>query len=212
MFGDPVGNPKGWGISDLEQVIDVKHGHAFKSEYFAATGEYVLVTPGNFSSTGGYRDQGAKQKYFAGDFPSDYLLKKDDLLVAMTEQAAGLLGCPLFIPEDGVYLHNQRLGLVEMLDCVDKTYLYYLFNNTVIRQLIHIKATGTKVRHTSPSKIKEIRVGIPPLELQKEFARRIDVLDGLKRQAQKNLKNSTTLFNSLLQRAFKGELTSSKAA
>ena len=48
--------------------------------------------------------------------PNGYLLKKNDLLVAMTEQAPGLLRSSLLVPEDDVYLHNQRLGLVQIRD------------------------------------------------------------------------------------------------
>jgi type I restriction enzyme S subunit len=72
----------------------------------------VLLTPGNFYETGGYRDRGEKQKYYTGEIPSGYVLNQGELLVAMTEQAAGLLGSPILVPESGKFLHNQRLGLV----------------------------------------------------------------------------------------------------
>ena len=75
-------------------------------------GDYALLTPGNYFESGGYRDRGEKQKYFTGSIPSDYILSEGDLLVAMTEQAAGLLGSPLLVPEPDRFLHNQRLGLV----------------------------------------------------------------------------------------------------
>ena len=58
-----------------------------------------LLTPGNFYESGGYRDRGEKQKYYYGEIPRDYVLEKGDMLVAMTEQAAGLLGSPILIPE-----------------------------------------------------------------------------------------------------------------
>jgi len=207
MFGDPVTNPMGWDAIHLNNVIHVKHGFAFRSKFFSNEGAYVLLTPGNFDAEGGYRDQGMKQKYYTGDFPNEYLLKQNDLLLAMTEQAVGLLGCPLFVPNNEMFLHNQRLGLVEIIGAVNRVYLFSLFNSSVIRQLIHIKATGTKVRHTSPTKIKEIKVGIPPLELQNQFANHIANIEKQKQQAQASLVQSNNLFNSLLQKAFTGELT-----
>lgn len=52
----------------------------------------------------------------------------------------------------------------------------------------------------------------PPLELQNQFAERVAIIEQQKQQAQTNLKKSEALFNSLLQRAFTGELTADKAA
>jgi type I restriction enzyme S subunit len=66
-------------------LIDVKHGFAFKSRYFADTGEFVLLTPGNCHESGGLKLKGDKEKYYTGDIPEDYLLEEGDLLVVMTD-------------------------------------------------------------------------------------------------------------------------------
>jgi type I restriction enzyme S subunit len=47
---------------------------------------------------------------------------------------------------------------------------------------------------------------LPPLELQNQFAERVAVIEEQKAIAQKSLEHSESLFNSLLQKAFKGEL------
>lgn len=70
-----------------------------------------------------------KDRFYSGDIPEEYILKEDDLIVAMTEQGPGLLGSSALIPESGRYLHNQRLGLVQIRDdtAFDTLFLYYLF-------------------------------------------------------------------------------------
>jgi type I restriction enzyme S subunit len=50
------------------------------------------------------------------------------------------------------------------------------------------------------------------LNPRNQFARKIRLIEQQKQQAETNLQKSESLFNSLLQRAFKGELTSSEAA
>lgn len=45
-----------------------------------------------------------------------------------------------------------------------------------------------------------------PIDLQNQFAVRVAVIEEQKAIAQKSLEKSEELFNSLLQRAFKGEL------
>jgi type I restriction enzyme S subunit len=56
-------------------------------------------------------------------------------------------------------------------------------------------------------RIQQLELLLPPLVLQNEFAKTIQAIEAQKQQAQASLEKSETLFNSLLQRAFKGELT-----
>lgn len=153
----------GWGEKQLSELCDIKHGFAFKSEFFTTEGDYVLLTPGNFYESGGYRDRGEKQKYYSGEIPSGFILKKNDLLVAMTEQAAGLLGSPILVPESGKFLHNQRLGLVTKKPGVPwiNEFFFHVFNTQNVRKKIHESASGVKVRHTSPSKLGEVVILFP---------------------------------------------------
>jgi type I restriction enzyme S subunit len=211
MFGDPVSNEKGWELSPLGEKLRIKHGFAFKGEYFSNIGEFVLLTPGNFFEEGGYRDRGDKQKYYQGEIPKEYLLNEGDLLIAMTEQAPGLLGSALIVPESNRFLHNQRLGLIiQDNNDFNRWYLFHLFNHHSIRTLIHLKATGTKVRHTSPSKIEEIKVSVPPLPLQNQFATIVEKVESLKQKYTQSLTELEALYDSFSQRAFKGELEVSR--
>ena len=41
----------------------VKHGYAFKSEFFSDSGNYVVVTPGNFFDEGGFKKKGEKKSF-----------------------------------------------------------------------------------------------------------------------------------------------------
>lgn len=202
-----------WNEAPLTELCDIKHGYAFEGEYFSSKGDYVLLTPGSFFETGGYRERGEKTKYFVGPIPPAYILERGDVLVAMTEQAAGLLGSPLLVPESNRFLHNQRLGLVIGKQGVPwlNEFFFHVFNLVRVRQEIHSSASGVKVRHTSPGRIGAVRVKYPAsIEEQRSVAAELDellkhcerlgdlykskivALDGLKRN--------------LLQRAFNGDL------
>jgi type I restriction enzyme, S subunit len=152
-----------WHEITLGDAIHLKHGFAFKSEYFSDNGDYVVLTPGNFNEEGGFRLRPGKDRYYAGDISGDYVLDEGALIVAMTEQAPGLLGSSALIPEGGKFLHNQRLGLVQDIDdtMVDKKFHYYLFNTRTVRGQISGSATGTKVRHTAPERIYRVNVRVP---------------------------------------------------
>jgi type I restriction enzyme S subunit len=165
--------PESWGVVELGEFFQIKHGFAFDGAFFNPSGDYILMTPGHFHEEGGFRDQGEKTKYFIGDIPQEYVLVKGDLVVAMTEQKSGLLGSAAFVPEGNLYLHNQRLGLIVDLDTrrLCKRYLFHIFNLPHLRVEVSKTSTGSKVKHTSPTKLRAISIGIPPtVEEQEEIA------------------------------------------
>lgn len=111
---------KKWIRIKLSKLCNIKHGFAFKSEFFTRErNKYILLTPGSFYENGGYREQGEKTKYYTGEIPEGFVLKKNDFLIVMTEQAVGLLGSSLSVSENNKFLHNQRLGLVQVFDNID---------------------------------------------------------------------------------------------
>lgn len=204
---------KGWVEKPLSELCDIKHGYAFEGEFFSNEGEYVLLTPGNFYETGGYRDRGEKQKYYTGKIPRDYVLNEGDLLVAMTEQAAGLLGSPILVPESDKFLHNQRLGLVTKKPGAAWTneFFFHVFNTQPVRKAIHASASGVKVSHTSPTKIGKVVVGFPvSLPEQKRIVSTLSALttetQRLETIYQRKLAALAELKKSLLHQAFTGEL------
>ena len=170
-----------WREVQLGDGVHVKHGFAFKGEYFAASGEYLVLTPGNFLEQGGFRVRDGKERFYHADFPEEYLLAEGDLIVAMTEQGEGLLGSAARIPADGKYLHNQRLGLVQITDpeLLDKRFLYWVFNSGDVRAQIRATATGAKVKHTAPERIKKVRINVPELRDQCAIAWTLDSYDDL---------------------------------
>jgi len=205
---------RNWTPKQLSELCDIKHGYAFEGEFFSNKGNYVLLTPGNFYERGGYRDRGEKQKYYTGEIPREYVLNKGDLLVEMTEQAAGLLGSPIMVPESDKFLHNQRLGLVTKKPEAPWTnkFFFHIFNSPFVRKSIHDSASGVKVRHTSPRKIGDVVVTVPSstseqdeivgiMESLDEYTKSLTSLYQQKQSALSQLKQS------LLTQAFAGELT-----
>ncbi|MEQ1685378.1 MAG: restriction endonuclease subunit S [Burkholderiaceae bacterium] len=166
----------------LGDYVHVKHGFAFKGEYFTddPTPD-VLVTPGNFAIGGGFQDE--KPKYYAGPVPAEYVLEQGDLVITMTDlsKAGDTLGYPALIPSSTGrrYLHNQRVGLVEIDDeeQVDKRFLYYRLCANDYRHHILATASGSTVRHTSPGRIGQFETTLPAIDEQRAIAGLLGALD-----------------------------------
>ena len=172
-----------WCQRTLGDLIHVKHGYAFKGEFFVEEGEKLVLKPGNFPIGGGITLRPGKDAYYTGDYPPDFELAAGDLLVVMTDltQAAPILGAPAFVPAEPVMLHNQRLGLVQVKPGVevDRRFLYYAMLSDTSRSQIRATATGATVRHTAPERIYRVKLGIPDLSTQRVIGDVLGSIDDL---------------------------------
>jgi type I restriction enzyme, S subunit len=191
-----------WREYQLGEAINVKHGFAFSgSGITTEETNNILVTPGNFHIGGGFKPD--KFKYFLGSYPDNYVLKDGDIVVTMTDlsKEGDTLGYAAKIPKihNKKLLHNQRIGLVQILSNeIEKDFLYWLLRTTDYQGFIHGAATGTSVRHTSPNTIKQYRFLLPSPSEQKAIAAVLssldDKIDLLHRQNQTLEAMAETLF------------------
>ena len=193
-----------WCDCTLGNLVDVKHGYAFLGEHFGSAGSHIVLTPGNFFDDGGFKKKGDREKWYSGPIAEDYVLKEGDLIVAMTEQAEGLLGSSAIVPHGGLYLHNQRLGLVRLLDesKTDRHFVYYLFNSKPVREQIRASASGVKIRHTAPSRIADVRVSVPPLRQQRRIASILSAYDEMIENNQRRIQILETMARALYREWF----------
>ena len=194
--------PEGWIETTLGELINVKHGYAFKGKYISETpNKNILVTPGNFSLGGGFKSE--KFKYYHGEIPNDYKLNSNDVIVTMTDlsKEGDTLGFSALVPsnEDKLYLHNQRIGLVIFKnEKFDKQYAYWLLRTRHYQKSMVNSSTGSTVSHTSPSRIQEYNFNLPPLEEQKAIAKVLtafdDKIENLRAQNQILEQTAQTIF------------------
>ena len=173
-----------WEPVTLGDLVDIKHGWPFKSEYFSdtLTGKPIIVSIGNFQYTGGFRFESTENSEYRDEYPREYELNPGDILLVMTCQTAGgeILGVPGRIPNDGrVYLHNQRMGKVVLKkpDIASLDYLYWVFLWKEFNQELVASSTGTKIVHTAPSRIEAFAFSLPPLKEQQAIAHILSVLN-----------------------------------
>jgi len=169
-------------MATLRDYIRIKHGYAFKGQNISTIdNNVVLVTPGNFSVGGGFKED--KCKYFDAEYPYDYVLKEDDLIVTMTDLSKSIdtLGYSALVPTGKnrrVYLHNQRIGLVTInSDELNKHYIYWFMRSPYYQKMIAATSTGSTVHHTSPDRILDVEIELPKLEDQNKIAAFLDNIE-----------------------------------
>ncbi len=163
-----------WEEKKLGDFISIKHGFAFKGNCISSEPtNLILVTPGNFKIGGGFKSD--KFKYYSNeDFPKEYVFKTGELIVTMTDLSVdgNTLGYPALIPMNNlpeIYLHNQRVGKVLFKKEIGKYFLYNLMKTEDYQWFILSGASGTAIRHTSPTSICNYSFKLPPITTLKEF-------------------------------------------
>jgi len=170
----------------LGELLDVTRGTSLSGEYFATQGVYVDYQNNCFKT-----NTSKDNLYYNGSFNPEFLMTEGDIITPLTEQAVGLLGSAAWVPESGKYIQSQDVAKITPNEkLLDKKFCYYLISSKVVKQQLSAAAQQTKIRHTSPDKIKDCTVWIPSLEEQTkvgQFLYDIDSKIALNRQINDNL-------------------------
>lgn len=166
----------------LGDILEAKRGTSLSGEYYDTKGKYIRLTLGNFNYPGGgFKENNIKKDiYFTGPIKKEFILHKGDIITPLTEQVAGLLGETARIPESDKFIQSADVALlIPNEKYLDKDYMYYLISSSGIKKQLSAAAQQTKIRHTSPDKIKLCETWIPPLEFQKKAAGLLKAIDDM---------------------------------
>ena len=164
----------------LGEILDVTRGASLSGEFYATEGKYIRLTCGNFDYQNNcFKENKSKDNlYYIGDFKPEFLMEEGDIITPLTEQAIGLLGSTAIIPESGKYIQSQDVAKIICKEkLLYKDFAFYLISSTLVKQQLSAAAQQTKIRHTSPDKIRDCTVWIPELTEQKRIGKLLRSLD-----------------------------------
>ena len=164
----------------LGDLIEVSRGASLSGNYYATEGKYIRLTCGNFDYRNNcFKENNSKDNlFYIGNFKDEFLLKKGDLITPLTEQAIGLLGSTAWIPESEKYIQSQDIAkIICKEELLDKKFAYYLISSNMVKKQLNAAAQQTKIRHTSPNKIKDCIVWLPSLAEQKKIGQLLFEID-----------------------------------
>jgi len=211
MFGDPVTNPMGWEKVELDNVCKLQGGFSFKSNHYVEKGvRLVKIANVNHENLDWAEVDMLPESYV--ESYSSFALKTGDILMALTRPIIKSLGTVKAVTvkeADLPALLNQRVARFFPNESVlNKRYLLTVIYSNYFKHKIDGYSSTSLQPNVSNKQVQSIEILLPPVALQNQFAQHIKNIEQQKQQAQASLEKSQALFNSLLQRAFKGELTS----
>lgn len=211
LFGDPMLNPMGWEkrrLGDLtEMITDGKHGDCINEEnsgYFFISAKDIKDGIINYSKA-----RQITQKDFNEVHRRTNLTANDVVMV----NTGATIGKIAIAPDTAITKRTTFQKSVAVIkpkkEILSSIFLKHVFLYRI--KDFATKGTGSAVKNLLLSEMRRFEIITPQLELQNQFAERISIIEQQKLQAQASLEKSDALFNSLLQRAFNGELTAKKS-
>lgn len=202
MFGDPVSNPKGWEFKVLNELVSKLGDGLHGTPKYSEDGEYYFVNGNNLDNGKITISENTKRVDY-----NEYEKHKKDLNEnTMLVSINGTIGKIAFYNNEKIILGKSACYFNLIKGAVNDIFLFHIFKSDYFLRYSSSLSTGSTIQNVSLKTMREFPIPIPPLELQNQFAERVAVIEEQKAIAQKSIEKSEELFNSLLQKAFKGEL------
>jgi type I restriction enzyme, S subunit len=169
----------------IDELCEFINGFAFKSgDYVEKSADTLEVfRMGYIARGGGFKEDSTPvfvPKSYGKDL-SKYLLRKDDVLIAMTDMKnnVAILANTARIKDEDRFVLNQRVGCLRVKDdnLLDPTFFYFYSNFKPHVEYLRSRANSGVQVNLSTSSIKEAEMLVPPLSEQKTIASVLGALD-----------------------------------
>jgi type I restriction enzyme S subunit len=212
MFGDPVKNPKGWEISTLESLCSELYRYpTFYGFEYSKTGVPV-VRIGNICSNGSLDPDVSNYVFIESELNENFprtILEFNDIVMAVrgdgsTAKRIGLISTVNLV---GANISPNLLRFKTKDKILNPLFLFNLMISDGGQRLLEKHVTRTAKKTITAKRIKKILIPLPPISLQQKFAQIVEKVESMRQNQKQSQQELDNLFNSLTQKAFKGELT-----
>ncbi len=209
MFGDPVSNPMNWDLVKVGDVINELIGGKNIECPDTYESKYKILKVSAVTSKIYKPDQ---SKYAPKHFEPNPLaiVEKGDLLFSRAN-TSDLVAATAYVwdtPDHMVLPDKLWKFAVSDETKVNKLYLWDLFKNTEFRYELSKLSSGTSgsMKNISKGKLNNLKMPLPPKELQDQFAEFSINLWAQIKSSKQSLNRLNELFVSLQNQAFNGTL------
>ena len=201
MFGDPVTNPKGWDAKSIESICKVVRGSSPrpKSDPRYYNGPVPRLMVADLTRDGWFVTPSIDSLTEAGAKLSRPVPKNTVVMVV-----SGNVGEVAKLEIDAC-IHDGFIGFLELKEKIvysDYFMLVLHFMKTTHNQ----RTAGAIWQNLTTDGIKKMMIPLPPLSKQLEVNQLINLYQQLNTRFDSINESTENLFNSLLQRAFRGDL------
>lgn len=205
LFGDPATNPKHWPVIPLGDLVERFEGGKNIQAGDEGASDYRILKISAVTS-GRYIESESKPVPAEFAPPPSYFVRSGDLLFSRANTEA-LVGATALVEEtNGKTLLPDKLWRFVWRDNTEvvPVFMLHLLQQPAMRAMLSKLASGTggSMKNISQAKLKTLRVPLPPIELQRQFAAKAEAMRGIAARQSTALATAQATFGSLLHRAF----------
>ena len=213
MFGDPVNNEKGWEVKKLKEISTKIHSGNTPiggSNVYVKSGITFFRSQNVWKNNLVYDDIAfIDEKTHLSMMKSS--LKHKDILMTKTgrinTENSSLGRAALFLGDDDSANVNGHVYLIRLQKNQVHEFVVHILTTKEYRGLIRdVCVGGIDKRQLNKDHIEDFPIIYPPLITQQKFATFLKNIQTQKQNVEKSAKESEGIFNSLIQKAFSGEL------
>ena len=193
-----------WEEVRLSKIIKLQGGYAFKSEEFKKKG-IPIIRISNISNNSNYMEMNDLIYYDELSNESNFLIKKNDLLIAMSGATTGKVS--IYNLEKKAYL-NQRVGLFKVIKPTLINYSFliqFVFSNFFSVQLKSLLVAGAQPNISSKD-IESLKIKLPSLPEQQKIAEVLSLVDDEINLLKNELEELKLQKKALMQKLLTGEV------
>lgn len=200
MFGNPIRNPMEWDEEPLGVVATLDRGksrHRPRDAKFLYGGPYPLVQTGDITNSNGFvRDY--SQTYSEEGLAQSRLWPAGTLCITI----AANIGKTAILTFDACF-PDSVVGLI----AGEKLTIEYVRHWFVaMEKATDAAATQVAQKNINLDYLRNLIIQVPPIDRQQQFSSTVNKIRQARENAEVAHNEASTLFNSLVQRAFKGYL------
>ena len=207
MFGDPITNEKGWTVSALGEYMTLLTDFSANGSYELLDSNVVMYDEPNYAVMVRTTDLEAGDltngvKYI--DQAAYELLSKSKLFGGeLIMNKIGSAGKIYIMPQiDKPTSLGRNAFMFRFDDRINMAYLYALLSSDYGTKEIQQYVRGAVTKTITKESTRSIRVIVPPIELQEQYAAFVEQIDKSKLEIQKSLEKLETLKKALMQQYF----------
>ena len=205
---------EGWVEDKIEAVSTVINGYSFKSTDFATDNEIKSIKITNVGVKKFVKTSGNNLPTEFQEELSNYIIHEGNIVIALTRTiiAEGLKVAIVPREYNGSLLNQRVAALISKEDIIDNDFLYYFLGTKFVKDYVLSNVNTLMQPNLSLTDLKRLLIVHPSLKEQQILVREINALSKevkeLESIYQQKLNALSELKQSILQKAFSGELTS----
>ena len=200
MFGDPVANPRGWGVRELGEVAGFHAGSTLPAgeDFVGQDGGFLYLKVGDLNHILN-KEAVVRSNIWGKEAKKGITAPKDAVVIPKRGGAIGTNKKRLLSRKSVL---DPNLMAISGSESLHHVYLHGWFHTFDLMSI----TSGSTVPQLNKRDLAPLRIPLPPVDLQHHFAAIVQSVERQKTSQRTHLAELDTLFASLQSRAFRGDL------